>query len=177
MFPRVPRPKKWVPKCFVPQQVDFYVFCPPPKKWIVECFAPPKGGFQVLCPPKCGFPSVLSPKCGLICSQKSGFPSVMSTKKWASKYFVPKKWVSKFPSALFPQNLGFSTCLVPLKAGFQVFLSPPQKSGFPIAPKQVGFHVFCPQNKGFPNVLPTQATVEGSPFGPFISVARGHSRE
>ena len=27
------------------------------------------------------------------------------------------------------------------------------------------------------NVLWTQATVGGSPFGPFISVARGHSRE
>ena len=27
------------------------------------------------------------------------------------------------------------------------------------------------------DVVTTQATVGGSPFGPFISVARGHSRE
>ena len=27
------------------------------------------------------------------------------------------------------------------------------------------------------DLLVTQATVGGSPFGPFISVARGHSRE
>ena len=43
-------------------------------------------------------------------------------------------------------------------------------------------NVYCdecdfPRQEYARNVRETQATVGGSPFGPFISVARGHSRE